>query len=263
MVLYLGPDKTGSTWLYETLRSSPQISFPGAKDVFYFDRFHDRGWRWYAGLYAPDAPIWCDLTHDYVFSRAALERVAEVPIPVKFLCVLRPPGERAYSAYRYMQSQGRIPKDVTFAAAVEAVDELVGHGRYVENLAPWVDRFGPQSVHPIRFESIAIAPDLVSEGVGCFLGLDALVPPEGAANAARSARVPGVVRSLRSVSWVMRSLGAHVMVQRVKESAAVRRTLFSSATPPLSEDDLGVIREIEAELDTDRARLEDWFGVTW
>ena len=35
--LYIGPDKSGSTWLYEVLRRHPEVFVPSVKDLYFFD----------------------------------------------------------------------------------------------------------------------------------------------------------------------------------------------------------------------------------
>ena len=41
--LYVGPDKAGSSWLHETLIKHPDVYLTPAKDLYFFDRYYDRG----------------------------------------------------------------------------------------------------------------------------------------------------------------------------------------------------------------------------
>ena len=41
--IYIGPDKAGSSWLHEVLISHDGIFMPPAKDLYFFDRYYDRG----------------------------------------------------------------------------------------------------------------------------------------------------------------------------------------------------------------------------
>ncbi len=45
--MYIGPDKAGSSWLHEVLLIHPQVYMPVAKDLYFFDRYYDRGMSWY------------------------------------------------------------------------------------------------------------------------------------------------------------------------------------------------------------------------
>ena len=81
--LFIGPDKTGSSWLYQILRGHPECHVPELKDIYFFDRFYARGLDWYLSLFdsaAPGARAVGELSHDYLFSPAAAERIAKEPV---------------------------------------------------------------------------------------------------------------------------------------------------------------------------------------
>ena len=41
--IYIGPDKAGSSWLHEMLIGHPEVYLTPAKDLYFFDRYYDRG----------------------------------------------------------------------------------------------------------------------------------------------------------------------------------------------------------------------------
>ena len=45
--LGIGAQKAGTTWLFEKLREHPSLSFPGGKEVHFWDTHSDRGLNWY------------------------------------------------------------------------------------------------------------------------------------------------------------------------------------------------------------------------
>ena len=45
--LHLGPGKSGSSWLHETLTLHPEVYLSEAKDLYFFSRYYDRGVDWY------------------------------------------------------------------------------------------------------------------------------------------------------------------------------------------------------------------------
>lgn len=49
--LYIGPDKAGSSWLHEVLIQHPEVFLSEAKDLYFFDRYYDRGMAWYASQF--------------------------------------------------------------------------------------------------------------------------------------------------------------------------------------------------------------------
>ena len=41
--IFLGPSKTASTWIYEAIRSHPDLFVPVTKDIYFFDKYFDKG----------------------------------------------------------------------------------------------------------------------------------------------------------------------------------------------------------------------------
>ena len=54
--IYIGPDKAGSSWLHEVLIRHEQVFMPDAKDLYFFDRYYDRGVSWYATQFKDAGP---------------------------------------------------------------------------------------------------------------------------------------------------------------------------------------------------------------
>ena len=77
--LFIGPDKSGSTWLYEILRQHPECYVPPIKDIYYFDKHYERGLNWYLSFFKHAElthKAIGELSHDYLFSKTATDRIA-------------------------------------------------------------------------------------------------------------------------------------------------------------------------------------------
>jgi hypothetical protein len=49
--IFVGPHKSGTTWIDNYLRSRGDVQLPIAmKETFFFDKLYDNGWDWYSGL---------------------------------------------------------------------------------------------------------------------------------------------------------------------------------------------------------------------
>ena len=132
--LYVGPDKAGSSWLHETLIKHPDVYLTPAKDLYYFDRYYDRGPEWYAAQFrdARGEEVVGEVCQDYLFHPEAAARIRETLGPVRVMVSLRDPVERAWSSYLYMRKHGIGPD--TFAEALRTRPELLEHGRYATGL---------------------------------------------------------------------------------------------------------------------------------
>src|SRR4028119_313721 len=106
--LYIGPDKAGSSWLHERLSLHPDIFLSPAKDLYYFDRYFERGPEWYAQFFrhATDEAIVGEVCQDYLFHPAAPERIASQLVEPRLMVTLRDPVERAFSSYLYARKHG-------------------------------------------------------------------------------------------------------------------------------------------------------------
>lgn len=171
--LFIGPDKTGSSWLYELLRAHPQCYVPECKDLYFFDRHYGRGMEWYGSLFgeAPGgAKVVGELSHDYLFSEAAAERIRRELPRVRLIASLRNPAERTFSHYLYMIRSGRTR--LPFREALEKFPELIGNSLYHKHLSRYFERFDAAQIKVLWFDDLKDNPRQFGEECLDFLGLD-------------------------------------------------------------------------------------------
>lgn len=230
--LFIGPDKAGSTWLYDALRNHSQVYLPTVKELFFFDRYYNNGWDWYGSYFkniSKEQRAVGEISHDYLFSPKACERIAHDLPSVKLMVCLREPVERAFSAYLYMVKQGRVRVD--FDTAIEQVEELVDHGRYAKHLIPYLETFGRARIHIAVFDDLVSSPQKFFDEICDFLDIkrmelhqelkDNVLP----AARPRSPLWAGFAR--RAGSYV-RAIGMPGVVSHVKNSDFVNRILYST-----------------------------------
>lgn len=256
-LIYIGPDKCGSSWLHQVFALHPDVIVPKIKDPFYFDRHYHLGPTWYESLYPEGGRVRSDVSHDYLFSRPAIERISEDLEDISLIVGVRDPMDRALSAYRYMQSQGRISSSVGFTKALATVDELLDHGDYAKYLEQWLEVFGAERFVYLEFSKLVLDSRACATDLCLRLGLAAPSAEEldqlrHRSNSARRSRSPGAVRSLRSVSNLIRRSGASGMIQRVKDSPTVMSLLFADLSSNDKQHDATLL---DAARDTHRDRV--------
>lgn len=269
--LYVGPDKAGSSWLHETLIKHPDVYLTPAKDLYFFDRYFDRGMEWYAGQFraARDEKVVGEVCQDYLFHPDAAERIRASLGDVRIMVCLRDPVERAWSSYLYMRKHGIGPD--TFAEALRSRPELLEHGRYATGLDRFLQRFPREAVHVALFDDLVADPQRFMDGVTDFLGIERLplasedLAARLPAARARSVRLAWVAR--RSADWVREHDGAR-LVGAVKRSPLVQRVLYQPidrdvVRPP--RDDVATVRtalapEVDALERTFGFRLRESWG---
>ena len=262
--LYIGPDKAGSSWLHEVLLTHPAIFMTPAKDLYYFDRYYDKGTDWYAAHFAraSDEPVVGEVCQDYLFHPLAAQRIGETLDSPRFMVTLRDPVDRAFSSYLYMLKMGERPG--TFSEALTGRPELIDHGRYGEGLDRFADRFGDDSVYVSVFDDLQADAEAYVASLLEWLGLDAfpltddLLQARLPASKARSAPLARLARA--AADWTREHDGAE-LVGRVKRARVVQRVLYQPLKQPPTVDASDAAR-VRAELEGDIKRVEDRFGVS-
>ena len=240
--LYLGPDKAGSSWLHEVLLRHEQVFLPEAKDLYFFDRYWDRGLPWYLGHFGgagPQHAVVGEVCQDYLFHDAAPERIAQALGSPRLMVTLRDPAERAFSSWLYALKQGAVDWGATFAEGLQVRPELLGHGRYATHLARYVERFGRDRLHVSVFDDLVDDPQRFVDGVLAFLEVAPAALPEDLLEArlpAARARSALLARTARRAADLVRERdpvgGGADLIGRVKRSPLVQRALYR----PLGED---------------------------
>ena len=262
--LYVGPDKAGSSWLHETLIRHPDVYLTPAKDLYFYDRYFDRGMDWYAEQFrdARDEKIVGEICQDYLFHPAAAERIRSTLGDVRVMVCLRDPVERAWSSYLYMRKHGIGP--ATFAEALRSRPELLDHGRYATGLGRFLERFPRESVLVALFDDLVADPQVFLDGVTDFLGVARmpLSAEDLAARlpAARARSVHAAWLARRAADWVREHDGAR-LVGAVKRSSLVHQVLYQpidrDAVRPPQED----VMRVRTALDPEVRELERTFGL--
>lgn len=262
--LYVGPDKAGSSWLHEMLIKHPDVYLTPAKDLYYFDRYYDRGPAWYAAQFrdARAETIVGEVCQDYLFHPEAAARIHATLGPVKVMVCLRDPVERAWSSYLYMRKHGIGPD--TFSEALRSRPELLEHGRYASGLDRFLELFPREMVHVALFDDLVADPQAFLDEVTGFLGIAPLpLAPtdlEARLPAARARSVLVAAAARRSADWVREHDGAR-LVGRVKRSPLVQRALYRPLDRQTVRPDADDVRAVRSALAPEVDSLERTFGL--
>jgi len=270
--LFIGPDKTGSSWLYYVLRNHPRCFVPPAKDIWFFDKYYDRGMDWYLSFFegAPEkAEAIGELSHDYLFSPQAAGRIAKDLPEVKLLTCLRDPVERTFSQYLYLKRSGITKAGIE--RAIEEYPRLIDNSLYYKHLSTYYDRFPRERIKVLWFSDLKEDSEEFARQVFDFLEI-AHAPHINYEKRVRPAGEPRSFYLARALKWAglfARQFGLSNLVGRVKSSGLINglfyRPFQDSEKPELGEEmekELrsrfeADIRSLEGLLEVDLAR---WYG---
>jgi hypothetical protein len=223
--LYIGPDKAGSTWLYEFLRSHPQAYVTECKDTYFFDRYFSRGWGWYLDFFRdvrPDHLAMGEVCHDYLFSEQACERIAHGLPGVRPITAVRDPVDRAFSQYLYLLRSGLAGGD--FESCCEQFPRLLDNSRYAVHLPRWVDAFGDRLL-VLCFDDLVDEPQQFAGRITSHLGIAQMRTLPGPQREAGVARSRFLARLAKAAAHGFRELGMPEVVGRAKHGP-LGRLLF-------------------------------------
>lgn len=226
--VFVGPPKSGSTWLYQLLSEHPEITVPRAKDIFYFDRNYEKGPEWFNSqldAQGSEGVVVGDVGHDYIFDEAAMQRIAALPEDVRVFAIVREHADWALSSYFFATRNGRFSGSFTdFLTQRPDAWRL----EYSALLAPVANR---TNFRVFLFDDLSNDPVAFAQEILEYLGVDSGLE-EVEAMAARhvnrrmAARWAFANRVLKGMAPRLRQAGFGYALQRLKMSLLVRRLLF-------------------------------------
>jgi hypothetical protein len=161
-----GVNKGGTTAVFHSLAQQENVAVSSVKETHFFGALR-RGdplpdLTEYAALFPreTDAAAVIEATPDYFYGGERIASGIDAALPdVRIVVILREPGARAYSWWRFSRSRLWIPSDISFREYLEKCTEIEGDpetlrgvvgwrglsgGLYSRYLPAWQETFGPR-----------------------------------------------------------------------------------------------------------------------
>lgn len=173
---FIGPDKAGSTWLYGALCAHQKVFIPLAKDIYYFDRYYDRGVTWYESKYSKkeEGQIAGDISHDYLFCNESPGRILSYNSNAKIITILRDPASRSFSQYLNYVRSGELSPKVSFREAVSIYPNIISNSQYHKHLPHYQDLFPEHQMGIFLFDDLLSNAQTFANSIYDFLGIDSI-----------------------------------------------------------------------------------------
>ena len=201
--LIVGPQRTGTTWLFHNLKSHPEIFLPKEKELYYFSTLGMPDHRHFRFVYLEDylqamgdssrsavkksydslrkagrlykPRVRGEATASYAaLPKDVLREIAVLNPEVKAILMVRDPIERAWShARKDLTVNGRLPREIDPNALSRLLfkdqkRELALYRALIEN---WRTHLQPGHLFVGAFESIASEPECLITAIHGFLGV--------------------------------------------------------------------------------------------
>jgi Sulfotransferase family len=202
----VGHPKSGTTALYEMLRSHPQIYMPDGKEPWFFaEELHTRAPPRPAGIARTldeYLALFADADADqrvgeasaqYLWSATAAARIAEVQPAARIIAILREPASFLRSLHlqyvkAYVETEADLGKALSLEPARRQGREIPRHTywpqrllysdhvRYVEQLGRYHAAFAPEQVLVLIYDDFRRENEETVRKVLRFLAVDATLP---------------------------------------------------------------------------------------
>ena len=172
----IGPQKAGTTWLDAVLRRHDAICLPpDRKEVFFFDKYYERGRAWYENLFAgcEHRTAIGEITPTYFAKPYVLRCIANDYPDIKVIVILRHPVDRLISHYGMFVENGSQAQDVM--QAVDMHEALYRNSNYAAYLPVLFELFNKEQIHIMIYEELFANAQARREhlhALAHFLGVD-------------------------------------------------------------------------------------------
>jgi len=235
--LFIGPHKSGTTWVDHYLRSRGDVLLPQlTKETFWFDKLHSRGMDWYEAQFGTpgDQHRTCiEVAPSLLDKPEAARRVARELPGVTVICTLRNPVERAVAHYFHHRKGGE--PSCNFGTMAKKHPEILNNGFYYRHLCMWTDLLGPDRVKLLPYELLKREPVAYCERICALLSLPLVIPSDEILYARINEDGDPPFRLLamlaRRGAETLRFAGAHKLVNFVR-TPTVRRLAYGRPPDP-------------------------------
>lgn len=175
--IFVGPIKTGTTWIYEYLSQHSAVSLSHrVKETFFFDRYFDKGLNFYRSHFEKCSALpLVEVGPSYAGDRNAFARIKKTLPNIKIIITIREPSLRTLSQYQHELRYGYYSKDIN--CYLSKNDPMFQRSNYPKILAEAVSIFGSENVSILSFEELRSNPKTFCVRICKILNIPFIEPP--------------------------------------------------------------------------------------
>jgi hypothetical protein len=266
-LFHIGTPRAGSSFLFNLLRSHPDVSLSPVQDVNFYSTNWERGFEWYLTRFPADGRR-VDTSPTYIrWGEVAAPRIkaAVGPEAPRFLLVLRNPIDYSRSHYQMQIRNGHLFDEIeahsaepaeTFLGFARRYDEWLDRARYAHLLKDyWLPHFDRSRFKIVLFEDLVAQTDRVSADILEFFDLPVRALDTVPLSQNRTLRHPGLYKVRNALNKGPEGLKRFVKHGRVFNFVYLKWMVQQDAQ--LSSQDRAGLAELLAD---DVAALKELLG---
>jgi hypothetical protein len=219
---FIGPQKTGTTWLYTVLSQHPTLCFPkNVKETMFFELYYEQGLSRYESYFSYRQPsqLCSEVAPTYFDVPETAARIHQLNPDCKILISLRHPAHRAFSLYCHHLRKGRVLDN--FEQAIEQIPRILTAGHYKQHTLTWLQIFGSEKVKFVLMDDIKAKPQTVISEICEFIGISEADLPKDLAlsekiNEASMPKFPWLAKTAAQTVSFFRSHQFDLVVEAAK-----------------------------------------------
>lgn len=227
--IFIGPDKSGSTWLYEQCLAHPLIYVPDAKDLYFFDKNYYKGLNWYNSFFLnSDSCFKGEISHDYIFSQSAIQRISKHCPHVKIMTILRNPLDKIWSHYLFLKRSGATK--LSFEDALFEFPELISKAKYYSGLKSVYNYFPKDQIGIFYFDELELSPSELILKIFSFLEVEHNLNVSVTDNPlpASQPRSYYLAKAVKQMALLLRRLHLENLLGLIKRNKLIKNLLYKS-----------------------------------
>ena len=173
--LGIGAQKSGTTWLYESLRGHPQVKFPLGKEVHFWNRYTAQQLDHYLRQFSDAAFVNGEITPAYaILPLDTIRKIHAVLPDLRIVYLIRNPAHRAWSAAGMAMARADLTHDE--CSDQWFIDHFKSHGSmargdYESCIRNWCEVFPSRQILVMRHDLINRDPLAAVNHVAAHIGL--------------------------------------------------------------------------------------------
>lgn len=241
--IFIGFDKSGSTWLYNALLSNNYVSLPQCKETFYFDRFYEKGEKWFISQFNNKRKVWLDICHDYIFDDNALNRIKNDFPQTQVIIFLRNPIEKCFSLYKFAKRNHTVTG--SFRSCLDNYPGIIERSYYADRISKIISLFGKKA-HFFFFDNLQDNPIFFYKNICKTLCIPAItnIDLTNKINQSASERLLGLGFFAKFFASILRTYGFTRILGYLKKNQLLFHILFKSNTSKIGKVDYNYLLNI-------------------
>lgn len=178
-LFHVGPQKSGTTWLYQALKEHYEVTTSETDAIHFFDMNFHRGIDWYHKFFN-DASKTCvfDPTYTYIRDRSAPKKIFDYNSKAKIMFTARNPLERAFSHFWHEKKKDRF--NFSFSEVFNNYDlfaNWIEPGFYAMHYNKYLEFFPKEQIKILFLEDLNEDPKTFFEAICEFCEIDSSFSP--------------------------------------------------------------------------------------